>query len=542
MTGCCGQLGAHVTAELARRGVPVLGIGHRDCPGDHASVVALDLRRGQDLDAVLRRYRPTHIAHLGGMSSPARVASEPFAGWALNAGVTRQLADYARESDAWLLYPSSDFIWDGVAGRRYLETDTPSRLTAYAASKLDGERAVRGVGLVVRLSLLYGLPLCPRQTTWTRIEAALRAGDEVPVCVDEYRTPVSLVDAARVVVGLGERRVRGLVHVAGPEVLTARDMVVRIAAGLGVEPSLRAVSRRDLPGGLPRPRNMAMSGGLLARHWPALAPRPMRSGPVFGVVIPTYRGADVLGRSVDSLVAQTYSGEVHVVVAVNDGEASTTAAAERLAPRLRSAGIACTVLTSEPGRVAAIDAAEAVLPPGPRLYLDQDAVLSPDGLTRLAEALAPGGGVHFAVPAVRISTGSRVSRAYFRAWRSLPYVRQSPVTMGAYAVSASGRTRWGRFARVRSDDKWVRWHFAPSERAVVSASYEVIVPQGARELVRARLRYQRGNDELDGLNMAHGDGAARHRGVIGALLRSPAAATVFLAVHAAAAVADRWRR
>ncbi|WP_253841712.1 sugar nucleotide-binding protein [Actinokineospora globicatena] len=543
VTGACGQLGGHVTDLLARRGAAVLGIGRRGCPGGHGTVLPMDLRRAGDLDAVLRRYRPTHVVHLAAVSAPGAVAADPAAGWALNVGVTERLARYARDENAWLFYPSSDFIWAGSARRRYREDDVPVERTAYAWTKLAGERAVLAadVGTVARLSLLHGDPLCPRRTTWTRVAAALRAGQEVPVCTDEYRTPVSLADAARIVVGLGERRVRGLVHVAGPEVLTPRDLVLRIADGLGVPPRLRSISRRDLPGGVDRPANMAMSGERLAARWPELAPGPIRVRPAFGVVIPVYRGADVLHRAIHSLAAQDFTGDLHVALTVNDGDPRTLRAAHRLAPVLREAGARCVVLTSPPGRVPAINAAEAVLPEGARLYLDQDAVLSPDSLTALARALAPVTGLHFAVPAVRIAaTDSVVSRAYYRTWRSLPYVRQSPATMGAYAVSAQGRTRWDTYAPVRSDDKWVRWHFAPHERTVVTtATYEVIVPRGPRELVRARRRYQRGNEELTHLSLAHGDGANRHRGVAATLLRRPAAAAVFLGVHVAAAVLDR---
>jgi hypothetical protein len=143
---------------------------------------------------------------------------------------------------------------------------------------------------------------------------------------------------------------------------------------------------------------------------------------------------------------------------------------------------------------------------------------------------------------------SAVSRAYYSAWSELPYVQQSPVTIGAYAVSAKGRERWDQFPRVHSDDKWVRWHFAPAERVVVpDITYEVLVPEGLRELVRARRRYERGNKQLRALKgeLSHSDGYARHRGVVGSLVANPArwpSSMVFLGVYAIAAAVDRCAR
>lgn len=288
-----------------------------------------------------------------------------------------------------------------------------------------------------------------------------------------------------------------------------------------------------------------------------------------GVVIPAFDGAATLSRSMGSLAAQRDAGRVDVVVAVNDGRADTLAEAERLSGALRRTGAGCRVIRTAPGRSEAINAAEALLPGGPRFYIDQDAVLSPGALAAVADRLAPRSGVHFAAPRVEFAAcPSRLSQAYYEVWRELPYVALSPVTVGVYAVSAEGRERWGRFPDVRSDDKFARLQFAPDERAVVlDASYEVIAPSGARELIHARRRYLRANRELaaregraiHGLPShpadASGDAAARervavrdlprHRGALRALARPPRrwpASAAFLGVYAAAEAADAVER
>lgn len=266
-----------------------------------------------------------------------------------------------------------------------------------------------------------------------------------------------------------------------------------------------------------------------------------------GVVIPTHRGSVLLDRSMRSLARQTLTRDLHVVVAVNDGRADSYDRAVDLAPALRDVGIVCTVIRTPAGRSAALRAADRLLPPGARLYLDQDAALSPRAVATLLAVLAPGTGVHFAVPGLRLAPAqSAVTRAYFRIWRELPYIRRSPATCGAYAVSAEGRSRWDELPDLHSDDKWVRWHFAPHERLVVPAEwYEVVAPDGLADLLRARRRYQRGNRELVGLaaQPPYSDDHIRHHGIVRSLLAKPAAwpaAAVFLAVHAAGTVTPGW--
>lgn len=207
VTGPCGQLGAHVTADLHDQGADVLGLGRRRCAGAgrHGTVLPVDVERGFDLHAVLRMFRPTHIVHLAGVSSPVEAARDRRRTWAVNVGVARTLADHVTATGGWMLYPSSDFIWDGTAEVRYRESDVPRPRTLYGHSKVAGERAVldAGAGTVVRFSLMYGVPQCPRDSTWVRIIAALQQGDEVSACVDEFRTPIGLADAARIVIELG---------------------------------------------------------------------------------------------------------------------------------------------------------------------------------------------------------------------------------------------------------------------------------------------------------------------------------------------------
>lgn len=328
-------------------------------------------------------------------------------------------------------------------------------------------------------------------------------------------------------------------------------MVTRLANSLGVPARVREISRRDLPDGVMRPRNMSMESRVLAaiasELLPGIMPGAKRS--VFGVVVPAYHGAAVLRRSLESLARQRFDGVLHVVVAVNDCRSDTVAVAKELAPQVCASGAVCTVVDSAPGRAVAFQAAEALLPRGPRLYLDQDAVLSPHTIAKLAAVLAPGTGVHFAAPKLVVHRAhSAVTRAYYSAWSELPYVRQSPVTIGAYAVSAEGRERWDQFPRVHSDDKWVRWHFAPAERVVVpDITYEVLVPEGLWELVRAQRRYERGNKQLRALEgeLTHSDGYARHRGVVRSLVLNPArwpSSVVFFGVYAIAAAVDRCAR
>ncbi len=239
------------------------------------------------------------------------------------------------------------------------------------------------------------------------------------------------------------------------------------------------------------------------------------------VIVPAYRGAAVIARSLHSLASQRYDmrlapADTGVIVAVNDAGADTFDAAIAFAPRFAAAGVAFDVIRAPRGRVHALTAADRIVPAAAhRVFADQDAALSPGALAALAGALDTPG-IEFATLAPRFDrSASRWVRIYCKGWSRLPYVRRSPVTMGLFAVSAAGRRRWDEWPPLAADDKFVRLCFAVRERRLVAdESYTVLPPPSRGALIAARARYRRSNRQLriDG----HHDALARHAGLAGA--------------------------
>lgn len=263
----------------------------------------------------------------------------------------------------------------------------------------------------------------------------------------------------------------------------------------------------------------------------------------FGVAIPAYDGATSIARSLDSLARQRFDGDLHVVVAVNDDRQDTFAAALALS-RGPAAWATCEVIRTPPGRAAAFNEADRLLPASPRLYLDQDAELSCNAVQELSDALSDRTPWHFAtLRMLPPSGGGPLVRAYYVAWLQLPYVVASPATAGAYAVSVEGRQRWQDFPAIHSDDKFVRLHFQTRERVMVkAATYRCLAAPDLRALVDDRCRYDRGNIELRAHlgPVAAGD-VSRWRGALGAVARRPTTWPQFT-VLAAVGCAARLRQ
>jgi dTDP-4-dehydrorhamnose reductase len=124
-------------------------------------------------------------------------------------------------------------------------------VTAYGATKADGERAVAAAdpdAVLVRASLIYGGPgYDPSSHERLAIEAA-RGEREVRFFVDEWRNPVQVADLAAAVIELARGGPSGPLHVAGADRLDRLAFARLVAASRGEDPD------RLLPGSRPPDR------------------------------------------------------------------------------------------------------------------------------------------------------------------------------------------------------------------------------------------------------------------------------------------------
>jgi dTDP-4-dehydrorhamnose reductase len=282
VTGASGQLGGHVLRCLART-VPscdILAVAGRGAVVEVGTDVRrVDLGNPPAVRACADAYRPTHILHLGGITTVSEAYADPPRAQRINVDGTRALAVAAAELDARLLYSSTDMVFGGTKAP-YHETDQPDPVSVYGHTKAEAEQVVAAHAntLVARLPLMYGLPGTDRQTPFARQVDALRRGEPLRLFTDEFRTPAWLGDVAEALIALARSSMIGVVHVAGPIRLSRYEMGERIARALGIErPNLVATLQGTVPTPEPRPPDLSLAMERLPTAFPRLRPGPIRA-------------------------------------------------------------------------------------------------------------------------------------------------------------------------------------------------------------------------------------------------------------------------
>lgn len=172
------------------------------------------------------RVRPQVIIHAAAQSNVDQCEREPQIADTGNVQATQHVVEAARLCGARLVYVSTDYVFDGLKGAPYTETDTPHPINHYGQTKWLGEQAVERSGLpwlIVRPSALFG----PGRRTY--VDLVVQSGEEgrpVPAFADQTTSPSYTVDVAEGVARLLDAHAEGVVHLAN-DGAARRDVLAR---------------------------------------------------------------------------------------------------------------------------------------------------------------------------------------------------------------------------------------------------------------------------------------------------------------------------
>ena len=254
--GSAGQLGVELVRELRTRGYEAIG-WDRD---------KLDITDGARVESVVASWNPEIVFNAAAYNQVDVAESEPHASFVVNALAVRNVALACRQLDARFVHFSTDYVFDGTAGRPYSESDPTHPLGAYGVSKLAGElyaQAYLDAPLIVRTSGVFG-PGGLKTARGNFVELMMRlarTSQPIRVVEDHVASPTYAPLLAARTIDLVERRQSGIFHVGGGTPVSwfhyARLIFEAGLPGQAVE--LHATSEREYRTAARRPKYSALS-------------------------------------------------------------------------------------------------------------------------------------------------------------------------------------------------------------------------------------------------------------------------------------------
>jgi dTDP-4-dehydrorhamnose reductase len=235
--GAGGMLGRDLVEAAAAAGHDVAALTHPE----------LDVTDAAGVEAVVARLRPDVVVNCAGWTDVDGAEGQSEQALRVNGEGAGNVAAGAAAVDATVIYVSSDYVFDGRKGEPYIESDAPSPLSAYGASKLAGEAATASANphhFIARSSWLFGSHGRNFVATMLRIG---RERGEVGVVHDQVGSPTWTRHLAEALVHLTSEDEYGIHHLAGGGECSWFDFAREIFRRAQVECDVRPVATDEYP-------------------------------------------------------------------------------------------------------------------------------------------------------------------------------------------------------------------------------------------------------------------------------------------------------
>ena len=295
VTGANGLVGARLMRLLASRGHELIGVGrgHQRANELGGKYVSLELGDTESLSQALRELRPDVLINCAAMTDVDGCERDPSGAWTANVDGVATLARSAREIDCHLVHVSTDYVFDGDAGPYDVDA-IPNPRGVYAVTKHAGEEAVRslcpkGKWTIARTAVVYGWPSTGKNNFGSWLIEALSSRKTVKLFIDQWVSPTHASNAAEMLAELGERRLPGIWHISGADVVDRVEFGQQLCARFGFDPALIHPSRM-VEVNLPSPRP-AKSGLNVDRTSEALTAKPLSLEAALDRLYAEYKGS-----------------------------------------------------------------------------------------------------------------------------------------------------------------------------------------------------------------------------------------------------------
>ena len=248
ITGAGGMVGSALAGHCRARGDEVAAF-------DRAG---LDITDERAVREAFGRVRPEAVVNCAAWTDVDGCELDPQRAFLVNSRGVEILATASRLAGACFVTVSTDYVFDGgKAEGFYTQRDDPHPLSAYGASKLEGERRAQIASArttLVRSGWIFG----PGGKNFlARAVARARRGEPLRAISDSYGTPTYAADLAARLRELAGLDLPGVYHVVNSgEGASYEGFAREAAAAAGARDArIEGVPADSLERPAPRPRN-----------------------------------------------------------------------------------------------------------------------------------------------------------------------------------------------------------------------------------------------------------------------------------------------
>ncbi len=252
ITGAEGQLGKELQKQLSEKKFTFTPV---DLP-------EVDITDFVNLQKIVTAERPDIIINSAAYNDVDGCEEKEEQAYQVNALGPGYLAIIANKIDAKIIHISSDYVFAGDKDRPYREYDETQPRTIYGKSKLMGEKLVQNhhaKHFIIRTAWLYG-----EGDNFVRTMLKLAGKrDKLNVVDDQFGSPTSTVDLAKVIIELMQTEYYGIYHGTCEGECNWYDFACKIFALKEIDINVNRISSEEFKRPAPRPEYSVLDNFML---------------------------------------------------------------------------------------------------------------------------------------------------------------------------------------------------------------------------------------------------------------------------------------
>lgn len=262
ITGGTGLVGNYLSRMVEDENVVI--VSHTLC----------DITNFSSVKDLFYKTKPDIVFHLAAFTDVDKSEEKPASPFKTNVNGTTNIAIMADRFNSYVLYLSTDFVFDGKKNCPYSENDTPVPLSIYGRTKFEGEQAISNICkqfCILRTSRVFGKS---GRNFASTLAIKLLKREKITITTDLVNSPTYARDLARALLEISKKRFCGILNFCNTGQCSWYEFGLYICGYYNLEKSLLIpISINDFHNSTaPRPVFSALDTSLFTQNF--FKPRP----------------------------------------------------------------------------------------------------------------------------------------------------------------------------------------------------------------------------------------------------------------------------
>lgn len=264
ITGGSGLLGQYLNIYLSKQHeiLTLYNSNVGNCPSFRSQ--KLDLLSYEQLSNIFDEFKPEIVIHTAAITDTILSSSlNSKTIYATNVNVTHKIAQLCNQYKSKLIYTSTDLVYAGYRGSMLKEEAKLIPVSIYAETKLMGEIKIKNTldnYIILRLALLFGLGMNHSTNHFHKMFFDIKEGKSVRLFTDQFRTPISLTEAAFAISQIVNLDLKSeTLNLGGVERLSRYELGERLCDIAGFDKNLLIKIKMDDIPGLAKVQDVSMN-------------------------------------------------------------------------------------------------------------------------------------------------------------------------------------------------------------------------------------------------------------------------------------------